>query len=812
MRAYLSRTVVGLGESFTLTIEVSGEEGEPQLPELQDFQIVSTSSSTQVSIINGQMTSTVSYRYVLVPLRTGRVTIPPIKVQTPSGVKMTPPLNIEVKKTTARQRAGGQRPVFLEAEVTPREGYINQVFTYVLKLYTRVGLRNAGLSGIDIQNFVPDPAVKDGPVQKRGFEYIQGQRYDVIKIIYPMYPLRTGEFKIQGARVTVEVPRPRGRRDQTNPLWDFFEEDFFSGRRYQRRVLVAEPIKVRVKSLPPPPPGTLFTGLIGRFEGRWKLSASKINADETLTLTLEITGTGNLRNVRFPEGLTFPGFRFFPDEPQVEVQVAEEGLKGRALLRAALMPEKPGTYELNSGGQTLVYFDPAEGVYRAFPPLRYRVDVKPSLKASSRITAAMTKRPAEEVKNLAEDIFDVYTGEAALRRQRLFPHPAILYTVLVFPVLLGIFAVGYVWLGHRERLFAKERSAHRAFSELKQGVKRAGNAESLLKAFLNYASAKTGGERSFTPEEAVALMARFLPEEEVQRLKGLVSQLESAIYGYSGELNIQKVSQELLSILKNVERKARGLVSSAFVPLLFLVLVNIPGSSQQVFQHAVKVYSEGRYEEARQAFLRLYQQGLRNGYILYNAGNAAYRSGHVGEAVLHYRAALFYLPFYGDLKWNLAMARKQRKDRFQTPSSRRLVHILSSPFSWPVKYAVVLFLIFHGLFWMALSFFILKRRFRAFCAVLACVYLYAGVCVFLALKGLYFEKDAVVVVPEVKVFSGTDVKSAVLFRIHEGTEVKVKRVRGDWFAVELPDGRMGWIKSDAVGIVQEEVLGRDSGV
>jgi len=74
------RDTVVLNEAFQLVFTVQGEQtGEPDFSPLnQDFQLLGTSSSSQISMINGNTTQSKTYTLRLAPRHAGDLAIPPI--------------------------------------------------------------------------------------------------------------------------------------------------------------------------------------------------------------------------------------------------------------------------------------------------------------------------------------------------------------------------------------------------------------------------------------------------------------------------------------------------------------------------------------------------------------------------------------------------------------------------------------------------------------------------------------------------------------------------------------------------------------
>src|SRR6185312_4864264 len=93
VHAFLDRSHVSLGDTVTLNIQSSDPLGTPDLaPLAQEFQVLGTSNSSSVRIVNGKTTRTTQLGIALKPLRAGTLTIPALDV----GGTKTQPLTLQV--------------------------------------------------------------------------------------------------------------------------------------------------------------------------------------------------------------------------------------------------------------------------------------------------------------------------------------------------------------------------------------------------------------------------------------------------------------------------------------------------------------------------------------------------------------------------------------------------------------------------------------------------------------------------------------------------------------------------------------------
>ncbi len=89
--------------------------------------------------------------------------------------------------------------------------------------------------------------------------------------------------------------------------------------------------------------------------------------------------------------------------------------------------------------------------------------------------------------------------------------------------------------------------------------------------------------------------------------------------------------------------------------------------AQELFFQANKAYEQGKYKEAVDRYLKALPVAGDNSVLFFNLGNAYYKSGQLGEAVLYYRKALQLSPRDEDVKQNLEIARLHIKDKIVEP-------------------------------------------------------------------------------------------------------------------------------------------------
>jgi hypothetical protein len=180
--------------------------GTPKLPPLDaDFSVYSAGSSTNMSWVNGVMTSSRTWTYRLVPKRAGSFTIGSVQVEFGSDVYSTEPIEIEIVEGEApgapsqpqeRPSSGVEsagRDVFITASVDQERAYVGEQVTLSFKFYRAVELwEQPRYQAPELTGFW----VVDIPDHEEYYEVVDGIRYAVIEI-------KTGLFGTSVGTATV---------------------------------------------------------------------------------------------------------------------------------------------------------------------------------------------------------------------------------------------------------------------------------------------------------------------------------------------------------------------------------------------------------------------------------------------------------------------------------------------------------------------------------------------------------------------------------------------------------------------------------
>lgn len=218
---------------------------------------------------------------------------------------------------------------------------------------------------------------------------------------------------------------------------------------------------------------------------------------------------------------------------------------------------------------------------------------------------------------------------------------------------------------------------------------------------------------------------------------------------------------------------------------------------------ANQLYEAGECVEAAARYEALVDAGAHNGHLYYNMGNAYFKMGDLGRAVLNFRRAQSLLPRDDDVAANLRLARAQTVDPFATlnegPPARLVDDITSYATADEIAIvALILWVLTCGLFVSAILW---QQRRRAL--LYASLGIAALLVIGILLEGLKLLEDkraspAVVVASETAFRSGPGDDYLVEFTLQAGMEARIIERRNDWVRIALPGDLQGWLASDTL--------------
>ncbi len=256
------------------------------------------------------------------------------------------------------------------------------------------------------------------------------------------------------------------------------------------------------------------------------------------------------------------------------------------------------------------------------------------------------------------------------------------------------------------------------------------------------------------------------------------------------------------------------LVIAALAPVgvFFLAQSHVAAQSSDGAQQmltANQLYEDASYVEAANAYQQLVGQGYTNVRLYYNLGNAYYKRGELGRALVNYLRAQRLSPRDADVKANLELARSQTIEQLDPTRAPLFTRLSIATVPW-MTFNETALVIVATWYLSAISFAVLiltrKRRPRKAIVslVLAFLLMFGTASIFFGSRSYAVATgDRGVIVAKTAEFSsgpGTGYKR--LSTLHEGAETRVLARRGSWAKIELFDaGRQGWVEASAIETV-----------
>lgn len=547
IQATINRSQAAVEDQLLLTLTVEGSRSaEPTLPDLSDFDVYSRGQSTQMSFINGRVTSSVSYNYLLVPKRPGSITIGAATVELDGTTYSSEPIRIRI--VSAEEKPEQTKDLFLSAKVSTTRPFVGQQVVYIWRFYRRVRIGDARLEPQDFEGFL----VEDLGEVREYQATVNGVQYLVSEIRKALFPQEDGTVIVPASRLTLEVV-VRGSRRGADSMFD----DFFGRATTETKVLRSREIELQVQPLPNPPES--FSGLVGEFDIRAQISKAELQVGESATLKLTVSGSGNVQMIGEPSLPELPEFKIYDDKPSGSVERSGPRLTGARTFSKALVPLRPG--ELAIPPVRLTFFDPDVGEFREIQTATLPLTVAPGEgKEDLNLTESLAPTTGKvAVRILADDLLPIYKGLDAVSSSWPRGRGAWIFWVgLLLPVM--VFATTFLSYRRRER-FALDvalRRRHHALRQLRKGLRGVESPESASLCLRQYVGDKLGVEGSAltATEVDLQLRERAVDEDLAVATRGLLERLEAAQYG-GDRVRPAAAVEEIEALVKALERQIR---------------------------------------------------------------------------------------------------------------------------------------------------------------------------------------------------------------------------------------------------------------
>ena len=239
---------------------------------------------------------------------------------------------------------------------------------------------------------------------------------------------------------------------------------------------------------------------------------------------------------------------------------------------------------------------------------------------------------------------------------------------------------------------------------------------------------------------------------------------------------------------RNVARLASALAA--------LVCSCASSAADDAFSKANQEYAAGRFREAIDLYDNVVKAGETSAALFYNIGNAWFRAGDLGQAILNYERALALEPRHPEAQANLRLVRDKARALELPASWRDRVAALATATQYTIVAAASFWVAAFALAALLLS----RRRSGTLGATIVLAMIVCAIAV-VALHSLETGKRgsalAVVTAKNVEARLATADNANSVLALPPGSEIKILSTRGDWSYAALPNNLRVWIPAQA---------------
>ena len=802
---------VSVGQSADLSVVIDGTQSAPtpQIANTAGLTITYAGPASQMTFVNGRISSSITHHFTVVGTKPGRYAIGPITVDAEGKRYDAGTVSLELLPggSAGADAAPSGDQLTLELTLPRTEVYVRERLQLGVKLVvgavrvTDLQYPQVPGNGFALEKFAE-------PAQRR--EQSPRGLVQVVDFHATLTPLKTGTLTVGPATMTMSLVT-QGRRNR-GFFGGFFEET-------RPMQLQSTPLALTVLALPAAGRPADFTGAVGQFTMDVTAAPLDVAAGDPVTVRTVLRGDGSLDGVQPP---AIPGsdtLRVYPPQAGQGADAAERAFE------QVVIPLRDGPRTLPA--LRFSFFDPAARAYRTVTPAPIPLTVRPSAHAQQapEIVGGRPVEPAVPTRpeTLGRDIVFIKDAPGTLRPigVRLY-HAPLWWLAQVLPI--GLFAAAASYANRRRRLtgdvryarFTRAgRAARSALADARTALERGdltGGHDAVAGALRDYLAAKLDLPPGRIAESApVELRAAGVDGAVAERVADFFAGCEAARFTPSGasRAELEQALERADAIVRALERArriapARAMGMAAVLALAARALAAGGDNASALFIRANGLYGDARYAEAAAAYEQILAGGVESGAVQFNLGNAHLKAGDVGRAILAYERASRLTPADPDLLANLRFARELARDVAEPSVVERLVFPLAGRASTSALALVTAAC--WWLFWLALALGALVPAARSLARGVALAIGLAGVVVGASAvhRWLTLEHPTVAVVvarDDVTVRSEPTAGATALFVATPGTVLTIERAREGAALVTSRDGRRGWVESAALATI-----------
>ncbi|MBL1212275.1 MAG: protein BatD [Ignavibacteriae bacterium] len=580
-KASVDKTTVGQNEKFKVYFEFSGGDYNKvknfRAPSFEGLKVLGgPNQSTSMQFINGKMSASVTYSYILASSKIGKFKIEPASIYFEDKVLSSKPITIEVTKAAGKISNGNTtggisneelaKNVFIRAIPSKTNVYQGEQVTVTYKLYTKLNISSPQINKLPANEGFWAEDLETSNNISFNIEMYNGERFRAAEIKrVALFPTKSGKLTVSPFELKVPVIIKK-RRSSRDIFDDFFNDSFFGSETIEF-VATSNTININVKALPKTNVPATFKGAVGEFDFSATLDKADVELNEAITFTVKVSGKGNIQLISVPEVDLPNGFEKY--DPKSSKNISRKNIvSGNKTVEYLAIARIPGVKEIPP--VEFSYFDPSRKRYVTKRSSPFTIDVKKGAGGFENNVSSFSK---EDIKLLSEDIRFIKTSNFDLRKKGEFKVIASWFWIFTIAPLLILL----VTLGVKKRQdkltgniqLSKYRKAEKAARGKLKIAKKAYDAgdkpkfyEETSKAVFGYLEDKLNIQKSeFTQERAISeLLNQGIADELVSRVKSISEKCEFARFAPKAENSHaeKNMYDEALSVIIELENSLIG--------------------------------------------------------------------------------------------------------------------------------------------------------------------------------------------------------------------------------------------------------------
>jgi hypothetical protein len=551
LKVKVSKNKLGLNQRLRIEFSVNKQGADNFTPpDFKGFRIIQgPSQSVSQSWINGKVSFSQSYTYIIKPERKGELIISPANIKYRGSnlnskmMKIIVLKPVDIAENPNDPNYIAQQNIHLVAEVSKSKPFVGEGIYVEYRLYVseNISVYDTSVTEAPQYNGFWNQEIKiNGFPVKMGKYNNENYRYIVLQKAL-LIPTKTGKLTIDPMKMDIVIGVPTGRVDFFgNVITKNIKKEFASTKKI-----------ISPKGLPLENKPENFTGAVGKFKFDVSLSKNALKANESSQIKVVVSGKGNLKLFELPTVKTPAELEKYQPERKERVRVAANGITGSVTDIYTVVPQYKGKYKIPN--VAFSYFNPDAEKYETVNTEDLFVDV---LEGKELITNNTNKNSntiqKQTVVSSAKNFRYIQTKSTFVAKETPdFYKSNLFYLLLFLPLLIipiGIFIAKNNEKRNSDVIGIKQRKAERlAKKYLSEAQKQLGKKEAfyeaLERALHNYLKAKLGIEIADISKEKIA---QILQQKNVNKtsIKQFIEVLEHSDLARYSPITNTEMKQE----------------------------------------------------------------------------------------------------------------------------------------------------------------------------------------------------------------------------------------------------------------------------